>query len=408
MTDKDQKKEVPEREEVVNDETTSIEDIADKLTDKKPAISVSTKASDIDTKVEPDTKEQSSIEPKTEEVVTPEVKDTTEETNSILASILNDGSLDEITVIDEENSEFEKVLEKIVLDTTPFKQIPCLQSGYVAHLRAATLLEIDAIGELDADAHQVQLTVYKTLFNLMIETSIGNISFKDFLRITSYYDAASIMYGVYAKTSTTPNSLDIICNNIHDKKFCGEENKVTVPNDELIQVSDNEIYKNIRDMITKTSNPEELIKTSLVAKMLRKQFFNKRIITETHIPSLQDHLDGLKLGIKYPEIITGNSAVANLMMHTRRLYILNEEETIKQKKPVYNKFEDKEKIFTVITKLPPEESKPLLQDITKRDLELVIKYKTPPFKCKKCNQEIKGIDIDIEDWLFQHVLEIRG
>ncbi len=330
-----------------------------------------------------------------------------------ISDILKGISLDEVTILDGESTTFETTINKIILDTTPFKQVPCLQSGYVAHMKAATLTEIDSIGDMDADIYQVQVNLYKTIYNLLVNTSVGKIGFDDFLRFTSYYDLSTLMYGIYAKTFKNPNSLDVTCNNLiigedKNKKPCGHTSKITVENDELIQISDESIYEEIKNLISKTSNPEDLVKYSLVAKMSRKAFYNNAIIIDSHVPSLRDHLSMLKLGLKYDELMTGSSAVASLVLHTHRLLLINEKETLKQKKPVYNKYEDKEKLYKVISNFEPEQSKPILDAIVKRDTELIIHYKTPTFECEECKQEIPGIPIDIEDWLFQHVLEIKG
>lgn len=383
-------------------------DLTEEITKKKQVGNVSI----VPKKQKPPTKKETKTEIVEEENIdtVPAAKETKKQPLD-LNEILNSSSfnLEDISVVDVDLSVLESTLNKITLDTTPFKQVPCLQSGYMAHMTSATLSDIDSMSEIDADDYQIQLNLYRIVYNLMIGTSIGNISFDDFMRITSLYDLDTLIFGIYAKSFPEPTNVTILCHNLIEnngtRTVCSHENKVAIENDDLIQIANDDIYVEIKKLIATNVDPKELVKKSLVTKLTRKALYGNKVIIETHIPSLKDHLDLLKLSLTYTEVMKKESSVGDILLHTKRLFVLDEEKTLKNAKATYMKIDNKEKIYLFVKAMDPKVGIEITNYIKVLDEKYIIGYTTPSTKCGNCNNTIEGIPVSVTDWLFQYVLK---
>jgi|GEM_PF-6393787 len=338
-----------------------------------------------------------------------------EDEDNLLNSFLKNFNFDNITLLDTEidSAKIKENLNTLVLDTNPFKQVPLLQSCYTAYIKSASLSDLEQLIDIDASIHIVQENIYKVYYSLIVDSSIGKLSYEDFLRVTSIYDIETLAYGIYSRTFQSKQKLRIKCNNVikdkTEKKICGAENNVESNVDSFIQITDEKVYEKIREVIgvNKKNSVDEMLKYSLVANVIRKKILDGKIIIELHSPNLKDHIDTLNLQVKYKELEKLNSSMNDLLVHTLRMYILNEKETVEKGKLTYNKVTNKEDIYSIYKEnILPELAMEILDECFSFKTKYRIKYKTPEFKCSTCGKTIKSNTINIEEWLFQKVLEM--
>jgi hypothetical protein len=138
------------------------------------------------------------------------------------------------TKIFEVEAGYNQYLQKTLYSTF---QVVLPLSNYEAHLRGLTLDEIDALKNSFADQFTVKQKLSETIYNCIEQTSIGKISYQDFLQYTVDTDFEILVYAVYNKTYGKINSFTITC------PHCGVSHKREIPFNEIIQ----KVYEELRN-----------------------------------------------------------------------------------------------------------------------------------------------------------------
>jgi len=356
------------------------------------------------------------VEEKNNEEINEEIENTNDEMEEALKefdSILDKINLESIECINSEKVEkISTNISKALTDLTPFKQVPCLQSGILARMRGATLEELDLIAETDADAVTIQETLYKILHRLMVDSSVGKLTFDEFLDQVSFGDLDTLVYGIYCQTIKKGTKVNVRCYNfLRDSenpkskgKICGHQNNFHQDNESLICINDDEIYSEIRKHLFEyTKEAKEIQKEAPLFKIKRIPIKKGRIIFEVGLMSLRDHLSFLKILASDKNI---KKRIASCVAYTKSIYVLNEEKSLERKSPIFDKITKKDAIINIIKQIPTEEGLDLYKEIEELADKYIIRYAIPKFNCQKCGNPIENVSVELQEWLFE--LALRG
>lgn len=313
-------------------------------------------------------------------------------------------NVDEIEIVEQPRglSKFDDYNISLGMSSTssPTYQVVCNQSCYIANMKAINYGDAIAIANSSASAYQERSRIYKLLYDKCDSFSVGRITFDEFLRITSFYDAETLMFGIYQQSFPGTTEFQVQCGS------CGMQHNMKFQNEEFIAVKDEEVYKNIQDTIASCSDPEKAIANSVVNKTVRKVLPDSKVIVDVAIPSLKDNLD--LLGRVNPKLLEANKEVISLMMFIKNIYMLDAAKTVSSGKPCYYKMEkDLQSVSRLIKDLTINDARELGKVIQEKSDKHGIVYQLKNHKCPnpECGKDLGEIPVDIEKLLFFNMLQ---
>ena len=318
-----------------------------------------------------------------------ELTDTTDEPEKVMAKPFDISS---INVINKNELEKNKDLVKALSSNKSAFQIVAAQSGYVATVKPLTHKDTVDILYGNLGRYEYRLNIFETIWNKIYSTSIGKVSFDDWLKITSVEDIETFYYGVYCATFPNEGTFNFTC------PHCGEERNCKITHGNLIKTADK---KAMRELISKVSresdSPMKMKEFSLVGKMETYQLSESKIVVELRTPSLWNSLELLK---KIPEdIIDKDTMSVTNMLYINRILVANPEGT------GYSEYSDRLKLLNIIDNLSISDAQELHNTVFARVNENRISYSIKNIKCPSCGKEINEIPISIEDILFTLIFE---
>jgi hypothetical protein len=307
--------------------------------------------------------------------------------------------------IDINNIEFteKSPLEKIddidfILNGKPTFQVIANQSAYIAHMESIRLADINSLTNSSADIYATKQKLYKTIWSKINTTSVGKMDFKTWLKVTSFYDLPSLMYGIYCQTFPGDTTFEINC------RHCHENTDVVVNNDTLITVKDEETYSKLNEIINNVTKSEELLNNSIVNKYSRTVLPTSKILVDIQTPSLWNHLELLASVDK--NLVDEMQDVLGTMMFLKNIFVIDTKELQRSGKAKYYSIDDKNQIIQILRNLEVFDAKALGDAIAQRSDKYAIGYKIKNFKCSKCNNDVGEIPVDVEQLLFSQILQM--
>lgn len=308
-------------------------------------------------------------------------------------------NVDEIEIV-EEPAGLSKIDDyDIVFNAIPTYQVVCNQSRYVAHMAALKYKDSLAIQQSTNSIYTERERIYRMIYDKIEDCSIKNMSYKDFLKLTSFYDVDTLLFGIYQQSFPGDTEFTIEC------KHCKTSHTIKVKNENLIATKNEEVYKNIQEIISSVSTPADSLKHSVVNKTTRKVLHDSKLVVDIAIPSLKDHLD--LLGSVKQDVIMSQEELITVMLHLKGLYTMNVKATKQSGTPKYYKIEGKEEIARTIKDLTLNDEKELKQLIFDKINTLSIDYAIKSFDCPNsaCRKELGNMAINIEQLLFFRMLQ---
>ena len=332
-------------------------------------------------------------------------KETTSEPIAVKKAITDDDILSNLTVdlnniiINENKPELEKLeaFQFVLNDKSTF-QVVLNQSCYIAHMQGLRLAEINMINNSSGGTFETQQRVYQTVHKMINSTSIGKIDYNTFLDVTSYFDLATLYYGIYMQTF--PGSTDFTINCGH----CKNKMEVKVDNESFISVKDESVYSHMNEVLNSITNPKEALEKSLVNKYERVMLPISKMIIEVQTPSLKDHLN-LLASIKDDQADQYKNMLLTLLF-TKAIHLPDMKKIKETGKPVYFTINKREQMFTILESLKPADISELGSAIEKYINKYSIEYKIKSFQCRNCGKQTGDIPVDIEQLLFQQILQV--
>ena len=302
-------------------------------------------------------------------------------------------------ILNDDKSELEMIEDfEFVLNDKPTYQVVLNQSCYIAHMQGLRLADINMLNSSTGGAFESQQRVYQVLHKMINSTSIGHLDFKTFLKVTSYFDLPSLYFGTYMETFPGKTDFTITCGH------CKRQIDVQIDNESFISVKDENVYSHMQDILSSVKSPREALSKSLVNKFERKMLPQSKIIIEIQTPSLNDHLNLLS-SIKEDKIEEVRSMLLTLLF-VKKIYFPDVKKIAETGKPVYYPIIKRDQIFRLIRDLAPVDITELGKCLEDHINKYAVEYKIKSFPCTNCKEEVGDIPVDIENLLFQEILQL--
>jgi hypothetical protein len=320
--------------------------------------------------------------------------------NDILSSMKIDLNSIEIST----GSDFEITMMKDqIFNNKSVTQVVCCQSGYTAHMSALKNQEIQNISDFDADLYNYKKRLYKNIHKHVEETSVGKLGFEEWMKMTSFFDLETLLFGLFNQTFPYENKFKFKCN----KENCGKETDVVVNNNTLVETrgKDEEIYSKLLEIL-KSGNPKDMIKHSLVHTTKRIIVDETKIIFDIKIPSVYDYLEEILKGLRQ-DIVEEYASTFGTILFVEKMYVPNLAAIKQTGKPVYFEIKDKNQLVMNVAKLPYYDGIQLTEGINEFTEKYKITYSIKNARCGACNDVLDTINLEMEEVLFTAIRQGR-
>ena len=300
--------------------------------------------------------------------------------------------ISKLNILNKTEMDKERDLRNALYGNKAAFQIVAAQSGYMA--KVIPLVHKDVVNILygNLGRYDYRKSIFKVIYDKIIETSVGKMEFDNWLKTTSVEDMETFYYGVYAATFPNEGAFRYTC------QVCEQEHEYTINHANLIKTADKEKMKQLIDNVSRNATSEERMREfSLLGKMQAIQLSDSKIVAELKTPSLFDSLEILRT---VPEKTIDKDAISvTNMLYINKALIPTKEGNGFIEEP------NKTAILRIIDSLPIDDAKELEEAVSERVEENRITYSIKNIKCANCGHEVKDIPISIEDILFTLIFE---
>lgn len=324
-----------------------------------------------------------------EETMIDELLEDEEETPKRRAKVVD---LESLHVINKTEMDKERDLRNALYGNKAAYQIVAAQSGYMAKVLPLVHKDIINILRENVNRFEHQKSLYRVIWDKIHDTSVGKMSFEQWLRNTSVEDIETFYYGLYASTFPNEGSFRYTC------PHCGVEHDYKVNHGNLIKTTDKDKMKELISKVSRDATTMEKMKEfSLIGKTQAIQLGDSGLIVELRTPSLFDLLEILRT---VPEKTINRDAESIVyMLYVNKVYIPAKDES------GYYEENIKSSILRIIDNLPIDDANEFKDAVDDRVDENRITYSLKNIKCVECGQEVKDIPISIENLLFTLIFE---
>ena len=308
--------------------------------------------------------------------------------------------------IDQPTVETQKASIENIFGQVSSYEVVCLQSGYGATMSALTYKDILTITNANVSSYEARKnllnTIYKKIQKLSFCEENKKPKFDEWLKMTSYGDLETLLYGIYCATFQEKSSVNVLC------PYCEKEGTISINNNELIQTEGNkaEISNEIDEISKNADSIDKVMDYSIVSidekhkkKNIKSLMLNKsKMVFNIKRPTMYEILDILK-NMKEDVIASLSSDTFNMLLCTFSIYVKNKDND------KYFIVKNKNDIVTIINMLSVEDVSDLKQAIDTILEEKYIYYKIKKTTCPNCKKEIYNIPMDIESLLFFQISE---
>lgn len=278
--------------------------------------------------------------------------------------------------------------------------VPMPNSGYTASLRGMSSPEIrDASISLNSkDQFGSWDFLYKTIYDRITETSIGEMDYITFLRSTALTEVQTLLYGLFDATYPDTNEYPgrcYKCNNRFDFKY---ENR------RFLHIDDEDKYeasKDIRALIAGQSiDAKAFFNTSNTNTLVREELDHSGVIVDLRHPTLYNQLYDVIKQLVDDRIDTEavSEVTLNRMPYIEAVYIPINPDNLDEG---YYKLEDLMTKVNVLSQLDEYDDAKLELAISDEILsKYKIYYRMDDVKCPICGETVPGGDVDFRSMLF--------
>lgn len=270
-------------------------------------------------------------------------------------------------------------------------QVAAVQSGYMAAM--APLVNKDIINILynNLTRYEYKKTLFKVIYDKMVATSVGKMSFEEWLKTTSTEDIETFYFGLYCATFPDEGTYSFECPN------CGNIENIKVNHNNLIKTTDKAKIKKLIEQVRQVKDKKTMQEISLVGKSETYELSDSGIIVDITTPSLWDALEVLRT---VPETVIDRDeySVTNMLYIKQMLIPTKDGEQ-------YSPETDNQEILRIIDNLSVDDAEELKDLVSDHVNENRISYSIKNIVCHKCQKETKDAPISIENILFTLIFE---
>ncbi|HNX52083.1 MAG TPA: hypothetical protein PKL08_18080, partial [Thermoanaerobaculaceae bacterium] len=283
-------------------------------------------------------------------------------------------------------------LKKRVLHTDSCYTVIALKSGYRADMCALNFRDRDLLTASVLSSEEEYRLKYEIVYRKIQDTSVGKISFGDFLRITALADIETLMHGIYCQTYPGANRFNIRCGK------CGQSTAVAVTPNMFIEIKDEDqlrVKSWVLTVIQKRLSPSELLAQSLVNKEDRILLPESKIIVDLYTPSCNDYLNSLK---HFKAEMQRSRETFGCMSFIKRILMPAGPEGENGIPNQYVEVTDFEKMYEIVCELG-NDCDELVTAINARERCLSVGYRIKSTQCTHCGDLTGDVPVSMEDFL---------
>lgn len=306
--------------------------------------------------------------------------------------------LDTVEYVSDDNlEETLKSNQEFVAHNQPTYESVLNQSGFIAHMTSLTLSDIaNVIGSVQDDYESTR-NKYEMIYHKIHNTSIGKITFEEYLDLVSMNDIETLQAGIFFATYPEPTAFDFTC------QSCDKEiTEFPVPNSNMTIINKTESIEKRQDIIhNSVHNRSTLNKYSTLNKVKQVVLPKTKTIIEIRTPSLRDHLNITFRMQRNPDAVQA----VQLMLFTKSISIIDRKYYHETGKVRYLKMTKLNDLYNSLKKLNIDDLKILTDLITEYSMRYTVDYGINGVECPHCHYLNKNIEVDIESLLFQTTLK---
>jgi hypothetical protein len=326
----------------------------------------------------------------------------TNDPQSILSGITVDLSSIEIN---EGASEMDIMAnEQAILGNKKTMQVVAVQSAYSAEISALKNQEIQNISDTNVDFYNYKKRIYKAIWSHIENTSVGKMDFATWMKVTSYFDIDTLLYGAYCQTFPYENKYTLQC----PKPDCETPFDTVVNNNTLIETRgrEEEIFAKINEVVASIKNPGQLVQSSHVHTTKRISAGESKMVFDIQIPSVFDYLEGILSNVneQFAEEYSTTLGITLFIKQVLVPDVLNYQRTGRL---TFIPVTDKAKMIDLISNLPYYDGLQIADDINEFTDRYRISYSIKGVSCPSCGHELGEIPMDMENVLFTVIRQGR-
>lgn len=319
--------------------------------------------------------------------------------------------LENINYVDLDELEFENTsaeLQKNTIESIFGKistyEVVCIQSGYSVTLSSLTYKDILTITNASVSSYETRKNLFETIHKKIEKMSFcgkNKPKFEDWMKMTSYGDLETLLYGIYCATFQEKSTVSFDC------PYCDEEVVATIDNSSLVQVegNKNELSKEINEISLHSDSIEKVSEFSLVSTDENNKKRNikniilpsSKFIFSLKLPTMHDVLNILKT---VDETVLGklSADVFNMLLVIPFI-------SVKKENGKYFSIGHKNDILHMIEELSVDDISVLKTAVYNLLEQKHIYYQINKQTCPNCKKDIFNIPLNIEDLLFFQISE---
>ena len=291
----------------------------------------------------------------------------------------------------------------IKINGRPTFEVVCNQSGYVAHVESLKYSDLSALENSTGGLYAQKQRIYKTIYNKINSTSLGDLTYEQFLKITSLFDIPSLEYGVYCQTFKTESEFTVVC------PHCEKPSDIKVNNKELLVYKDQNAFDNVQNILGSVSLPDDAMKNAAVNIRNRILLPESKMMIDIKLPTLYKYLE--IIGSVNPNMFEEVENIVGLMIFIDKVFKLDVNKLIETGEVEYYeiKYEEdgsrdlkreREEIAKIISDLELDDSLAIQLEIKILTNLYSIEIGLKGFNCPKCGKFMDKRILDIEETLF--------
>jgi hypothetical protein len=307
--------------------------------------------------------------------------------------------LTHITLVDSNKIQRSNYVEAALRSDAAY-QVIALRSGYTAGMGGLTFLDKDSLRNSNLDNFNERKRLYQITYQKMVHTSVGPMTFSEFLAVTAFDDLETLLFGVYCQTYPNATEFTITCGK------CGKPCQIQVHPTSFVKAYDKkDVYSYINEeFLARKHEPMDLLGQSLVHSYERILLPESKIIVDIRTPSLQDHLD--TLGRYDEQAMKSSHETFGCMVYIDQILVPNIQVIRATGKAAYTRLEDFDEKFRTVCGLR-DDGDVLNGAVNRREKKFAIDYSISSIPCSGCKEQMGEIPINIERLLYFQMEESR-
>lgn len=291
----------------------------------------------------------------------------------------------------------------------PAFQVVLVRSGYLAGMIGFGHNDFMSIYASNMDAYRRRDLLYRRVFSKIQHSTVKDMSYSDWLKLTFFNDYEILVYGIYNQTfgSLDPQDYSMQCGK------CRKEVKIKMTPDQFLIDKKGKIAKEVRRFLLQDQVTVKQLLASDNHKPRKIKLDKSQIWAQLSRPTLHDSLRAMKHGVNLAKKVgTAQSEAlsnyAGMLTYIDKMLVPFIKGTKDSGRPTYLVREDADSVMEIIESLPNEDYRKLQRETERFDNELRIQFQRKEFVCplEGCGHVNPAVDLDMEELLVFHLQRV--